>query len=69
MIDELSFDRKKLKSYLREREVGIITVKKRGVDVVPEDLRKEMQLKGANAATIVITKVGDARRVLVVEAV
>jgi hypothetical protein len=67
VIDNLPFDRKKLKAYLREREVGVLAVKKRGVEVVPEELRKEMQLKGANAATIVITKVGDARRVLVVD--
>ena len=67
VVDQLPFDRKKLKAYLREHGVGVLTVKKRGVDVVPEELRKEMQLKGANAATIVVTKVGDARRVLVVE--
>lgn len=67
VVDDLAFDRKKLKAYLRARDVGVLTIKKRGVDVVPEELRKEMQLKGASAATIVVTKVGDARRVLVVE--
>lgn len=67
LVDNLPFDRKKLKSYLRERAVGILEIKKRGSDVSPEVLRKEMALKGENAATLIITRVGDAHRVLVVE--
>lgn len=67
VLDQLAFDRKKLKAYLRERSVGILEIKKRGADVSPEVLRKEMSLKGENAATLMITRVGDAHRVLVVE--
>lgn len=69
VLDNLTFDRKKLKAYLRERGIGILEIKKRGSDVVPEELRKEMQLKGEGAATLIITRVGDAHRVLVCEAV
>jgi len=69
VVDEMAFDRKKLKAYLRENNIGILEIKKRGSDVVPEVLRKEMQLKGENAATLIITRVGDAHRVLVTEAV
>lgn len=69
VIDSIPFDRKQLKAYLRDRGIGVLEIKKRGVDVVPEELRKEMQLKGEGAATIVITRVGDARRVLLVEPV
>ena len=67
LVDNLPFDRKKLKAYLRERAVGILEIKKRGSDVSPEALRKEMSLNGENAATLIITRVGDAHRVLVVE--
>ncbi|MEY4079411.1 MAG: hypothetical protein RIS80_1180 [Actinomycetota bacterium] len=67
VLDNLPFDRKKLKAYLRERAVGILEIKKRGSDVSPEALRKEMALKGENAATLIVTRVGDAHRVLVVE--
>ncbi len=67
LVDNLPFDRKKLKAYLRERAVGILEIKKRGSDVSPEALRKEMALKGENAATLIVTRVGDAHRVLVVE--
>ncbi len=67
VIDNLPLDRKRLKAYLRERAVGILEIKKRGSDVSPEALRKEMALKGENAATLIVTRVGDAHRVLVVE--
>ena len=67
IIDNLAFDRKKLKAYLRERGIGTLEIKKRGSDVVPEQLRKEMALKGEGAATLIVTRVGDAHRVLVAE--
>ena len=67
VLDEMAFDRKRLKSYLRERSIGVLEIKKRGADIVPEQLRKEMALKGENAATLLVTRVGDAHRVLVVE--
>jgi hypothetical protein len=67
VLDEMAFDRKKLKAYLRERSIGILEIKKRGVDVTPEKLRAEMQLKGEGAATLILVRVGDAHRVLVTE--
>ena len=67
VLDEMAFDRKRLKAYLRERSIGALEIKKRGADLVPEQLRKEMALKGENAATLIVTRVGDAHRVLVVE--
>lgn len=69
VIDEMAFDRKKLKAYLRERNIGTLEIKKRGADVVPEELRKELQLKGENAATLVVTRIGDAHRVLIAQAI
>ena len=67
VIDEMSFDRKKLKAYLRERNIGTLEIKKRGVDVVPEQLRKEMSLKGEVAATLILTRVGDDHRALIAQ--
>jgi hypothetical protein len=65
VLDNLVFDRKKLKAYLRERNIGVLEIKKRGSDIVPEQLRKELALKGEGAATLIVTRVGDAHRVLV----
>ena len=67
LIDNLVFDRKRLKALLRERGIGILEIKKRGADIVPEQLRKELDLKGKGAATLIVTRVGDAHRALLVE--
>ncbi|MFM5968138.1 MAG: THUMP-like domain-containing protein, partial [Micrococcales bacterium] len=67
VLDEMPFDRKKLKAYLRERGIGVLEIKKRGADIVPEALRKELQLKGESAATLVVTRVGDAHRAIIAE--
>ncbi len=64
VLDEMAFDRKKLKAYLRERNIGTLEIKKRGVDVVPEQLRKELSLKGEIAATLILTRIGDDHRAL-----
>jgi hypothetical protein len=65
IIDNLVFDRKKLKAYVRENNIGILEIKKRGSDVSPEELRKQLSPKGEGAATLIVTRVGDAHRVLV----
>lgn len=67
ILDDLPFDRKNLRGYLRERNVGTLEIKKRGSDVVPEQLRKELAPKGDNSLTLIITRVGQAHRALVAE--
>ena len=67
LIDNLVFDRKKLKAYVRENNIGILEIKKRGSDISPEELRKQLAPKGEGAATLIVTRVGDAHRVLVAQ--
>ncbi len=67
VVDQMPFDRKKLKGYLREKNIGVLEIKKRGVDVVPEQLRKELSLKGENAATLILTRIGDDHRALIAQ--
>ena len=69
VLESMAFDRKKLKSRLHEMKVGILEIKKRGSDVVPETLRKELQLKGERAATLIVTRVGDSHRAIICEAI
>jgi hypothetical protein len=66
VLDNLVFDRKKLKTYLRERNIGTLEIKKRGADITPEQLRRELDPKGPNSATLIVTRVGSTHRVLVV---
>ncbi|MCX5361382.1 class I SAM-dependent methyltransferase [Streptomyces sp. NBC_00124] len=67
ITDQLPFSVKKLKALLRERGVGILTVKKRGSAVEPEELRKKVLPKpyGAKSATVFLTRVAGAPTMLV----
>ncbi|EFH28800.1 conserved hypothetical protein, partial [Streptomyces sviceus ATCC 29083] len=59
ITDQLPFNVKKLKALLRERGVGILTVKKRGSAVEPEELRRKALPKqhGPHSATVFLTRV------------
>jgi hypothetical protein len=67
VVDNLVFDRKQLKAYVKKNGIGILEIKKRGSDISPEDLRRELSPKGEGAATLIVTRVDDAHRVLVTQ--
>jgi SAM-dependent methyltransferase len=67
VVEELPFREKQLKAALVARDVGTLTVKKRGVDVVPEVLVRRLRLKGSQRATVVLTRVDDRAVALLVE--
>ncbi|KUN73132.1 methyltransferase [Streptomyces canus] len=66
ITDQLPFNVKKLKALLREREVGILTVKKRGSAVEPEELRRKALPKpqGPHSLTVFLTRVAGAPTML-----
>jgi SAM-dependent methyltransferase len=66
VLEVLPYREKQLKAALRERGIGRLTIKKRGVDVLPEQLRPRLDLRGDAEATIVLTRVaGEGTAVLV----
>lgn len=67
VLDVLDFGVKRLRAYLRTRNVGRVTIKKRGTAVTPEALRPQLQLQGENEATIVLTRVRGKQKVLIVD--
>jgi SAM-dependent methyltransferase len=69
VTDVVPFGLKRLRSLLRARGVGRLTVKKRGSAITPESLRQQLRLSGPEEATIVLTRVAGAATVLVVERV
>ncbi|MEJ3404401.1 SAM-dependent methyltransferase [Rathayibacter sp. YIM 133350] len=69
VLETLPADEKKLKAALRERGIGTLEIKKRGVDVDPAALRKRLALKGSASATIVMTRVAGRHATLLVERV
>jgi hypothetical protein len=55
--DVLPFDRKQLKAYCRQHQIGRLEVKKRGIDLDPARLRKEIIAHGDNASTLLIAPI------------
>ncbi|CAG7844147.1 hypothetical protein USB125703_00372 [Pseudoclavibacter triregionum] len=65
----LPLDAAKLKRAMRERGIGTLEIKKRGVDVDPAELRKRLALRGDGSATLVLTRIGDRRRAILADRV
>lgn len=67
VLDVMPFGLKRLRTALRERGVGRLTIKKRGTAVVPEQLRAQLDLRGDGEATVVLTRLRGSQTVLLVE--
>ncbi len=52
--DWMPFNLKKLRAYLRERNVGRVTVKKRGSPLTPEELIAKLKLPGGGEERVVV---------------
>ncbi|WP_404431411.1 SAM-dependent methyltransferase [Microbacterium lacus] len=59
--EELPADTRALAKALREREIGRLEIKKRGVDADPAVLRKSLKLRGDGSATLFLTRIGSKR--------
>jgi SAM-dependent methyltransferase len=56
VLEALPFRERALRTALRARDVGTLTIKKRGVEITPEQLRKRLALRGSVSATVVLTR-------------
>jgi hypothetical protein len=65
ILDILPFDRKQLHAYCRERGIGRLEIKKRGVELDPAKLRQEIIAAGNNSATILIAPFQNQTRALI----
>jgi hypothetical protein len=66
ITDVMPFSLKRLRSVLRERGIGDLTIKKRGSALEPERLRRDLRIAGPARATIILTRVDGAPTVLFV---
>ncbi|BCJ52297.1 methyltransferase [Actinoplanes sp. NBRC 14428] len=64
ITDVLPFSLKRLRALLRERGVGRAEIRKRGSALEPEQLRRDLKLRGPASASIVLTRVAGAPTVL-----
>jgi hypothetical protein len=66
VVDVLPFREKSLRAALRARDIGALTIKKRGVGVTPEELRSRLRLSGSQTATIIVSRTPTGAVVLLV---
>ena len=66
VLEVHDFDRKLLRRLVRERGIGTLEIKKRGIDVDPAALRRELKPKGKATATIVLARTVDGTKALFV---
>lgn len=65
----LPADVKGLSKALRERGIGRLEIKKRGVDVDPAALRTRLKLRGPESATLFVTRIGSRRTAILADRV
>lgn len=63
VLRELPFDPKAIKEFLRKEEVGRLEVKKRGVNLVPEEFRAGLKLAGEGEGTLIFTRAMERKTV------
>lgn len=69
VLAELPLDERSLAKELRGRGIGVLEIKKRGVDVDPARFRKKLGLSGRGSAVLILTRVQGRHRALLAERV
>lgn len=74
ILEVLPLNVKALKNWVKTNGISVLDIKKRGVSVTPEELRKQLLAgvkhtgkKGAKKATLILTRIGDDRVAAVVD--
>jgi SAM-dependent methyltransferase len=67
VLERFPLDERLLKKELAARGIGVLEIKKRGVDIDPAAFRKKLALKGAASATLILTRVAGKRTALLAE--
>lgn len=67
ITEAMPFNVKGLRAWMRDRQIGRVTIKKRGVSIDADQLRRQLRLHGDAEVTIVLTRVAHRQVVLVVQ--
>ncbi len=76
VLEVMPFNVKALKAWVKDNGIGVLDIKKRGISVTPEELRKQLLPGGRSArnaakdtATLVLTRIGEERVAISVQPV
>ncbi|HST47550.1 class I SAM-dependent methyltransferase [Jatrophihabitans sp.] len=67
VLDVLPYSVKRLRTELARRQVGTVEIKKRGVDVDPAALRRELRPAGPHAITVLLARVAERHLAILAE--
>jgi hypothetical protein len=67
--EAMPFGLKRLREWLRARSIGSVVIKKRGSPLEPEELEKQLRLKGEGSRILFLTRIAGKHSVLIGEAV
>ncbi|MBF4461641.1 MULTISPECIES: class I SAM-dependent methyltransferase [unclassified Rathayibacter] len=67
VLAELPLDERTLAKELRARGIGVLEIKKRGVDVDPARFRRKLGLSGRGSAVLILTRIRGRHRALLAE--
>ena len=65
----LPYDLKVMRSWVREADIGILEIKKRGLDVDPAQLRRQLRPSGPASATLILTRTPHGAKAIVAKRV
>jgi THUMP domain-like/Methyltransferase domain len=65
----LPYDLKVMRSWVREAGIGILEIKKRGLDVDPAQLRRQLRPSGPASATLILTRTPHGAKAIVAKRV
>lgn len=69
VLESFPYEEKRLRSWVREHGVGVLEIKRRGLELDPAELRRRLRPAGSASATIVISRTPGGAVVAVVERV
>lgn len=67
VLESVAYSAKALQRLVRSHELGVVEIKKRGIDVDPAALRKALPLTGSKSATLILTRVQGKKVALLAE--
>lgn len=67
VLEAMPWNLKALRAWLRDHDVGRVTIKKRGVALDPDAVRKQLRTRGAGEATLILTRIGSQPQIIVVQ--